>query len=159
MAIKIPEYISGKLYFNSEGSLKVVDKDKLHITLHFFEDEDPDKIIKALDKFNFDPFTVRITKIRLFPSKKPRLVAAFPEENERLKLLHRGLMKTLKINKKKLKPHITLARIKKLDHFEPRDLDIEFSVDRIYLIGSTLTEQGPVYEDLAVFPKRFKKEG
>ncbi len=70
------------------------------------------------------------------------------------------ISKTLRIGKKDnrpFKPHVTIARIKRLRNKkaildytrEKNDLEIgTFKVDRIYLMKSTLTSSGAIYEKL-----------
>jgi len=55
---------------------------------------------------------------------------------------------------KKFHPHLTLSRLKFPNKFEQEIEPMEFLVERVELIESTLTPQGPVYEVLKSLNKK-----
>ena len=109
----------------------------------------------------FDPVAVKVSGLQVFPNmRQPRVLAfGIGEGSEAI----REIMKTLraqlrqfgfKTEKRKFKPHLTVARVKYmenhdplialLEQFQPVTLESE-TLSSISLFKSSLTPQGPVY--------------
>ena len=137
-----------------------------HITLKFLGEVQPDsseKIINILKNIKFEPFSVFLDSIGIFPSENYiRVVWVGLKPEEKILELQKSideLLKPLFKKEKEFKAHITLARVKypedkkqfleQLKKIKVENKKIEIKDFR--LIKSTLTPQGPIYEDLAVF--------
>lgn len=148
---------------NSDAKLTCVNPALLHITMKFLgeiSDELMATIQGAISDYSFEPTEITVSGVRLHPKKRPRLVwadagdngwcaARVAELDEILAPL--GIARETRI----FTPHITIARIKRYDP-SLRAAAAEVSdhvfgrmrVDTIALKKSTLTPQGPVYEDI-----------
>ena len=147
-----------------------------HLTLKFLgevDDSKVDHLKEALQKIKFSSFKVKTTKIGVFPNENYiRVVWVGLEPEDKLIQLKDFVDESLKgiFSKEKdawksgisgtadggFKAHLTLARVKFLTDktkfieslkkikFEQK----EFEIKEIKLIKSTLTEEGPVYEDI-----------
>lgn len=137
-----------------------------HITLKFLGEVQPDKVenmIDALKKIKFEPFSVFLDSIGIFPSENYiRVVWAGINPEEKVLELQKNIDEALKPMFKKekdFKAHITLARVKypedkksfvqQIKNIEVENKKIE--VKDFRLIKSTLTPKGPIYEDLKIF--------
>lgn len=172
IAIDIPdnikEYITkiqGKIETTS-NKIRFVDKNNIHLTLKFLGEVEPYKTeeIKAiLKKISFKPFYVCMDKIGVFPSESYIRViwVSLKPENDILELqknIDDNLKKLFK-KEKDFKAHLTLARVKFIDDKNNfigklKKINIEekrFGVENFKLVKSTLTREGPVYEDLEVY--------
>ncbi|MBW3012400.1 RNA 2',3'-cyclic phosphodiesterase [Candidatus Woesearchaeota archaeon] len=162
VAVKIPEPVSEELrniqkQLDVKGLKHVKD---FHLTLKFYgevEDSELDNIKKELSRIIFEPFQAKLSGIGVFPNEK------------RINVVWVGLEPQDKFSKLALqfkenegfKPHVTLSRVKFInDKEELKDKisqlnvpELTFDVEWFYLVKSTLTKEGPVYEDLAVFPQ------
>jgi 2'-5' RNA ligase len=175
IAINLPEDIREKLSFfqkkYSDLPAKWVKKENLHITLAFLgyiKDEDIPKIVEIAKNVatQHEPFSIKIVKIVYGPPKvfPPRMVWAIGEKNENLGKLQENLknalteMKIPQLEKEEEKrgfiPHITLARIRKLEfrQMEPEerpqineDVDFYFEVNSIEIMESHLKRRGAEY--------------
>jgi 2'-5' RNA ligase len=175
IAINIPESI--KDYFVSvqqrldtnNAKIKLVNKYQIHITLKFIgevKEENVEFIRNVLSQIRFEPFSVRLAKIGIFPSEKyikVIWVGINPAEKiiEIQKQIDNKLISLFKKDKR-FHPHITLGRVKfvkdKKEFIKSlKDIKIEkkrFEIKEFKLIKSTLTKKHPVYEDLAIFNER-----
>lgn len=137
-----------------------------HITLKFLGELTPDKaevIKEKLSPIKFASFQMRLSTAGVFPgSSNIRVVwvGAIPEEE--IKKLQEQIDESLKEffpKEKDFKSHITIARVKFVDNKKElidsiNNIKIEkikFNVENFKLKKSTLTREGPVYEDIAVF--------
>lgn len=172
IAIEIPdnikEYITkiqGKIETTS-NKIRFVNKNKIHLTLKFLGEVQPDKteeIKEILKKISFKPFYVCLDEIGVFPSESYIRViwVGLKPENDILELQKNIDEKLKKLFKKEknFKSHLTLARVKFIDDKNNfigklKKIDIEdekFNVENFKLIKSTLTREGPIYDDLGVF--------
>jgi 2'-5' RNA ligase len=117
-------------------------------------------IRETVSEYSFEPTEITVSGVRLHPKKRPRLIWADADDHgwgaarvadldELLAPL--GIARETRI----FTPHITIARIKRYDP-SLRAAAAEVSehmfgrmrVDTIALKKSTLTPQGPVYEDI-----------
>ena len=134
-----------------------------HLTLKFLGEVDESKtneIKDILNKIEFESFSVKTTKIGVFPDMnfiRVVWVGLGPEDKiiELQKKVDEGLKDMFNVEKD-FKPHLTLARVKFIkdkekfvDSLKKIKVDPkEFKVDKIKLIKSILTPEGPVYEEI-----------
>ena len=172
IAIEIPkdikEYISKiqEKIDTTKNKIRFINKAQTHLTLKFLGEVQPDKvehITENLRKIAFKTFSVYLDKIGIFPNEnyiKVIWIGLKPEEPvlQIQKNIDEGLKKLFKKGKN-FKAHVTLARVKYIDNKENfinklKKIKIEnkkIDMDNFKLVKSTLTLQGPVYEDLGVF--------
>ena len=176
LAIDIDEDLKAKIYkvikeFKQiDANIKYVDLENLHLTLKFFGDIDTEGIdllsSKISDVVNdFGSFKIKIKGCGAFPNTKRIIVIWLGlEDDETVKKFHDELDKEfvkLGFDKdKKFSSHLTIGRMKSakgknkvkstIEQYEEVDIG-EMSVDKIILKKSTLTPQGPIYEDLEIF--------
>ena len=144
--------------------------ENLHLTLKFFGDIDTEGIDLLSSRIsevvsNFDNFNVKIKGCGAFPNtNRSKVIWLGLEEDETVKKLHDELDKEfvkLGFDKdKKFSSHLTIGRMKSgkgkneikstIEEFSEIEIG-EMDVDRIVLKKSTLTPQGPIYEDLEIF--------
>lgn len=136
-----------------------------HLTLRFLGDTDKaPEIEEELEKITFKPFKLHLDKIGVFPDESYiRVVWIGLKGDNSLGKLQKDIEAALeKFHFKKdfeFQAHITLARIKFISNrqgfiekikkikIEPK----EITINKFKLIESTLTRNGPVYEDIKVF--------
>ena len=160
---KIIDHLKG---FNVK--MKFVETENLHITLRFLGEisESDVKVIKEniIDKLKCSPFNMTLKGVGAFPStENPRVIwIGILEGFETLKNIKKEIDNMLvkngfKINYEEFVPHLTIARVKfgksnALSKFLIDYKDIEFgnvNINSIKLKKSTLTKNGPIYNDLA----------
>ncbi|MBI2557943.1 RNA 2',3'-cyclic phosphodiesterase [Candidatus Woesearchaeota archaeon] len=137
-----------------------------HLTLKFLGEVQPDKlddIIKILKNIKFEQFYTYLDSVGIFPTENYiRVVWIGLNPEFKIMELQRNIDESLKQSFKKekdFKAHITLARVKYPEDkksFVERIKNIKFEnkkmvVNNFRLVKSTLTPNGPVYDDLAVF--------
>ena len=146
--------------------IKIVDPQLIHITLKFLGEIDESKvegIKEALSSIKFSPITLKCKGVGVFPNEKfIRVIwVGIEEDNElhRLKKIADEVeekMGALGFGKSDypFSPHITIGRAKakvEIANFlrKYKDTDFgKFTVDEIKLKKSTLTQKGPIYEDV-----------
>ena len=142
-----------------------VKPDNLHITLKFLGNTE-EKDITAIQEIIsdvarlFNPFEASFNKFGFFPNKKRPRVFFISTSNEeilrKIAAAFENKLAQLNFNKgNEFKAHVTIARIKdlkNLDFFrkevEDTSLEENFSVKKITLFKSTLTQQHPIYEKI-----------
>ena len=176
LAIDVDEDLKAKMYriikeFKKiDANIKYVDLENLHLTLKFFGEIDSEGIDLLSSKIesvvsNFDEFTIKIKGCGAFPNtNRIKVIWLGIDDDELIRQLHDELDKEfvkLGLDKdKRFSSHLTIGRMRNakgknkvkstIEEFE--DVEIgEMSVDRIILKKSTLTPQGPIYEDLRIF--------
>lgn len=168
--LKVKMYKIIKEFKKIDANIKYVDLENLHLTLKFFGDIDTEGIDLLSSKIekvvsNFDGFTIKIKGCGAFPNNnRIKVIWLGLEDDDLVKQLHDGLDKefvALGFDKdKKFSSHLTIGRMKsgkgknqvKSTIEEFRDIEIgEMAVDKIILKKSTLTPQGPIYDDLEIF--------
>jgi 2'-5' RNA ligase len=148
--------------------MKFVETDNLHITLRFLGEisESDVEIIKEniINKLKCNSFNIDLKGVGAFPSpENPRVIwVGIVNGFEMLKSIKKEIDEMLikngfKINYEEFIPHLTIARIKfgksnSLSKFlnEYKDIDIgSININSIKLKKSTLTKNGPIYNNLA----------
>ena len=164
-----------------KSNLKLTSDHQLHITLKFIgntAEEKLDEIKNALKSISFLPFVIRFSEVGAFPNRKrPRVLWAGISDGSR-ELAQ--LANSVNINLEEIgierdtrpfRAHITLARVrsylpnaeKLLSKFYYYDFkgkspdSVTSTVNNIVLKKSTLTPQGPIYEDLFVLSAKEKE--
>ena len=165
-AIYIPDEIKANIleaskYFALRG-VTLVKRDALHITMHFFgeiEEKDVARIKSAMDGIRTGSFGVTVQGISFFKPEHIRVVyAGITQGAENVTEVHNRLVDSLKIHdEERFVPHITIARVRGIkdrraflelaSEYEEYDFG-SFTVDSLVLKKSTLTGEGPVYEEL-----------
>jgi len=169
IAIELPE--------NIKDYLKEIQKDlsgikgslvkDFHLTLKFLgelEENKIEKIKEKLSEIKFDKFLVNLGKIGFFPTESYiRVVWIGIEPEEKITEVQKKVDEAMKEfgfkDDFKFKSHLTLARVKFIDDKKTfveklKKLEIkplEFDVSSFSLMKSTLTSEGPVYEELKKF--------
>ncbi len=158
-----------KQYFSDIQKRIISDAAKLtltntfHLTLKFLgevKEEDVDEIKDALKAVKFEKFSILTDKTGVFPDYDYiKVVWLGLKDGSKVLELQQRIEKALEglfPKDDRFHPHITLARVKfvkdrntfakavKEAKAEPK----EFNLDCFKLIKSTLTPEGPVYEDL-----------
>ena len=152
---------------NTNADLNIVSLDKIHITLKFLGDTDPDRVDEIENVMkdsvkNIDPFDVDLDGVGVFPARDYITVvwAGVSRGTNPLTEIHRNLEE--KLVERELAdpedhdftPHATLARMKSgrgkseihdfLDKNNDRSLGI-FTLNTIQLMKSNLKSNGPQY--------------
>ncbi len=169
IAFDLPEEIKSYLReiqksINHQAKLSYAND--FHLTLKFLGDIPENKIEEIkniLKEIRVKEFNAALSGIGFFPSEtyiKVIWIGLSPEK-EIYELQQKIDSKLADLFRKddRFKPHLTLARVKfikdKIKFIrELKKIKIdrkEFNVSDFKLIKSTLTPEGPVYEDLAVF--------
>lgn len=176
LAIDIDEDLKPKIYriikqFKEiDANIKYVELENLHLTLKFFGDIDTNGLgllEKAIKNAvgGFEPFTIKISACGAFPNKNHiKVIWVGIDDDTILKDLHDRLddeFSKIGIDKdKRFSTHLTIGRMKSAKNKnkvksvieECEEIEIgEMEVNAISLKKSTLTPQGPIYEDLEIF--------
>lgn len=169
IAIDIPEEIKQQIdeikkQIKADGKINFVDTDKIHLTLKFLgEVDDLEDVKKSLEDTSFEPFELETSELGVFPNEnKIRVIWLGLKDNQcNLSQLKEQLDCCLPnfIDDKDFHAHLTIARVKFLNNRQEllesmKKIKIEpktFTVEHLKLYKSTLTPQGPVYEELMVF--------
>lgn len=176
LAIDIDEDLKPKIYKiirefkQTDANIKYVELENLHLTLKFFGDIDTNGL-KLLEKAivnvvrEFEPFKINIKGCGAFPNtNRIKVIWVGIEDDAILKDLHKKLdneFSKIGIDKdKRFSTHLTIGRMKSAKNKDKvksaieefKDFEIgEMEVRSISLKKSTLTPQGPIYEDLEIF--------
>lgn len=171
IGIQIPKEIQEKLkkiqkeLEKKRLPLRFVDVEKIHVTLNFLghlSDKDVVEVRHILDNLlpSFSPFDISLTSFRFFPDEnRIRVVALMIESEGYLEKLQKAIsdelsrLKSVLVEKREFKPHITIARardlgIKTKEIEEIKNIEIEtakWQVDSIELIESVLSRKGAKY--------------
>lgn len=149
------EHLKG-LQQELKPSVKASFPKQFHLTLQFIgERETPQEVKAQLSKLNFPRIKCALKGIGQFPEKgRPRVVWAGVKPKEELEKLHKQI-RELVGGESRFHPHITLARVKKVENreelqsFMKKDVKpLSWEVREVKLIRSTLTREGPEYETL-----------
>ena len=176
LAIELDEDLVPKIldvqkeFKKTNANIKYVNSRNMHFTLKFFGNIDLDMaedIGSAVEKVikNYSSFDLNIRNCGCFPNKKViKVLWLGLEEGSPIINLQKDLDKEFKkLGFKKEKnfiSHLTIGRVKSPKNKKEirqtieksEDIEIgQFSVSKICLKKSTLTPQGPIYEDIKVF--------
>lgn len=150
---------------SGKADVKPVAENQLHLTLAFFgeiTEEQAREKITQLEKISARAFSMRVEGTGFFPSQKFVRVFYAAAHSPELMELQKKVVEALKHKEDHpFTGHITLARVR-----SPRGLDAlralqekyektffgETLVREIVFKKSTLTREGPIYEDVARTP-------
>lgn len=168
LKIEIKQII--KEFKKIDTDIKYVSTENLHLTLKFFGNINTKKLnqIKiSAQKIieNFQPFKIEIQGIGTFPNKNHiKVIWIGIKDNKNLSQLQKELDNEYnKLGFKKerdYKSHLTIGRMKTAKNKnkvqkiikENENISIgEMTINKIYLKKSTLTPNGPIYENLVEF--------
>ena len=164
IAIDIPYLQSiASLQENIEGRVKLVEKNNIHITLKFLGDVDSEvieNIEKTIRSCLLKKYTLKLRGIGFFPNERyVRVIWIGVEDNGETKELMRCIDEKVHVmgfkKERDYVPHLTVARAKGKIRIKNEEIfrNMEFGevkVEKIKIKKSTLTDKGPIYEDLAV---------
>ncbi len=176
LAIELDEELVPKIldvqkeFKKTNANIKYVPSQNMHFTLKFFGNIDLDMvedISSAVEKVikNYSSFDLNIKNCGCFPNKKViKVLWLGLEEGSPIKDLQKDLDKEFrKLGFKKERnfiSHLTIGRVKSPKNKKEiretiervEDIEIgQMTVSKICLKKSTLTPQGPIYEDIKVF--------
>lgn len=150
-----------------ETLAKLKKVEAFHLTLKFLgkvPQEIAQGVEEKLKKVKFTPFSLTLDKIGVFPTENYiRVIWVSAKPQNEVKELQENIENALKeFNFKKdfkFHPHITLARVKFVNDREKfiknlKNIKVEqktIEVKDFRLVKSTLTPEGPVYEDIGIF--------
>jgi len=147
--------------------IRFVPIDQFHITLEFFADSNPNKIIDLLKDVSFNEFEAILDKIELIPNEKlTRVISlsslpnSFSNKLNELKYNVEKLLGVEKENKNRsFLPHLTIVRVKRkitideIKRTKEIKLDkIKFRINSFTLYESRLSSEGAVYSKIHDFP-------
>jgi len=176
IAIDLPDAIKEELSRIQEGikektkedaKLKFVEAENLHLTLRFLGEISAVQVNRAkeaLKSIHFEKFTAQLSNAGVFPSPVYiRVVWIGLEPADKIKELQEKIESILAKagfeKEKRFESHVTAARVKTIKNKELfiKTLNainvkpIEFPIDSFILKKSTLTREGPIYEDIVKF--------
>lgn len=173
IAISIPDFLKDT-FAELQSILRIgkpVSPEQFHLTLVFM-DEQPDELIEeahyALQQLEMPKLEVKLQGLDTFGSKAPSVLYVGVEKNEELDHLQEKLIATLRsagvyLNRKRFRPHVTIARfgrrLSKADLDRLRDFmvgyadfgPVPFTVESFSLYRSTLGHKGAVHDELAKY--------
>ncbi len=168
VAVELPEELRSRIHSLAEelpeDGIKVVEKDKIHLTLKFLGDIPEDKIAEIEERLRAvksKSFSCTVSGVGVFPNPNYiRVIWAGIECMEMLKLAAAVGNALEGIGKKEKRPfssHVTIARVKrKIDaraFLEKHKDEVfgDFSVSEFVLMQSELGSEGPTYTALKKF--------
>lgn len=134
--------------------------EQLHLTLAFFGDLSDEQIEKLCDALparlrGIGPVSSFIDQVSQFPNPaNPKVIAALLERSPSLQAVQAQCYLPGEDPDKHYRPHITLGRYRRSPHtpvFNPLPVAWQLEADEVLLIASELTQEGPVYTELAGF--------
>ncbi len=177
LALPLPKEIKGYLFTlasqikNPQDKINWVKRTNLHITLHFLGDTNPEQIeeqARGLEALvgSFPAFDLGLMDTGIFPhANDPKVVwvGAAPYDTT-LVSFKKSLNEYLKqhgypVDYRKFQPHITLGRVKTISRnskfihdflLEEVD-DLNFEIQELKWLKSTLTSSGAIYEEIKTF--------
>lgn len=164
-ALSIPENISSLLsgFIGGGTEVRWLEPHDYHLTLTFHESVSHEEffgLISILDLIEFEPFSLTLNGIGMFPFKDGAIIWAAVKESRELLNLQTEISESLfregfNHDRKKFKPHITLGRSKDLSPIELESIlqrgtyiqEESFLVESFSLYSSQLTPSGAVYTE------------
>jgi len=149
----------------AEDAIKPVEPQNLHLTLKFLGDmseENVNEVVKVLSTIKFDAFEMELSGIGVFPSTDRINVIWIGATGRVSELVREINLQLTKIgipeDDRAFEAHLTIARVKrKPEKLKERLKALENihigaqKVTSFVLKKSTLTSQGPIYEDVRKF--------
>ncbi len=163
IAIEVPFTKEMESLQNSiEGRVKLVERENVHITLKFLGEIDErtfEMVRQIVEDCKVGSFKIVLRGVGFFPNERyVRVVWIGVDNYEPIERMARCIDEKLRKmgfqREKSYVPHITVARakgritIRNLENFKNMKF-AEMEVKEIKIKKSTLTPNGPVYEDLA----------
>ncbi len=160
--------------FAKNFKVNFVESSSIHITLKFFEDEDPELIINSLknskEDFSLENYIFYLLGLSAFPDKKQPKVIVLPVLGEK-SLIEKNFLKIEQIlnnvgiekEVRRFKPHLTIARIKYCSYDSFKDFKywgklaglekdkLDFKLNKLKLYQSILTPEKPIYKEMYEF--------
>jgi 2'-5' RNA ligase len=148
---------------------KFVEPENLHINIKFFGEVERDKlnrILQSLESIEFNPFSVKLKSVGVFPSESyPRVIwigVNSPELKKLFEVVENELSKMgIPREVREFKPHVTICRLRsqanknmlinKLNKFKSKFFG-DILVNEVILFESKLSPRGPTYIPI----KRFR---
>ena len=167
IAVNLPEKVKKEIYEkagrvalenSSKGSLKVVEKENLHITLKFVgyvNDEELQEIIENAEKIDFNGFEIVFGNAGSFNARV--LWVGVEHGKERLEALAKIVQGVSEKGDNRFSPHVTIARNKTMPTGKAREIvekinsgkiNIKMDVERFEVMESVLGRNGPEYKIL-----------
>ncbi|MBD6956177.1 MAG: RNA 2',3'-cyclic phosphodiesterase [Thermoplasmata archaeon] len=158
------EIIEMQRYFKNRYRMKAVEVENMHITLKFIgevDDREVEKIDSILSGIYFNGFNIKLRGAGAFPDeRRARVIWIGIISDDLLKLGREVSEKLSMYNDEKFSPHLTIGRLKDITNisedlkkYRERDFG-EFYVDHFSLYKSTLTPNGPVYDEIKKYFSR-----
>ncbi len=160
-----------------QQKIRIIPPENYHVTLYFLGEISPstvDQLREELKTVTFKPFKLQLGSFETFPpltkrSKRYVLHLNVVQGSDELKSLYYQVMEIVTRlgfpkERRPFVPHLTLARIKypkppviaalrTLLEIDDSELSFpEITVSSFQLKKSTLTPQGAIYDNMAVFP-------
>lgn len=171
ICVEIPEKIKDEIEKHTKSldrsELRPVKREQLHITVLFFasvSEVQVEIVKKSMDSLSVKDFEISIKSIDAFGTRQPNVLFASVNDGGNLTAIYHQLkekieMAGIKIEERPYTPHLTIARVKEHDRIVVREINDIISRNKETLFGtfkcgaiklkkSTLTNEGPVYEDL-----------
>ncbi len=163
-AVNLPEEVKEKISKEllcaiPENGFKAVEKQNLHITMHFIGEcakENAQKIYIGIRGIRFEEFEASAEGIGVFGGRVIWLGVG--KGAEKISEIARQVFSAAGVKEERFHAHITLARNKKAERGEvlevARKLEgkkflANFKVGKVSLMESRLTSQGPVYSEVS----------
>ena len=134
--------------------------EQMHLTLAFFGDLSDEQINKLCEAMpvrlkGIAPVSSFIDQVSQFPNPaNPKVIAALADLSPTLHAVQQQCFLPGEYPDTRFRPHITLGRYRRSPHipvFNPLPVAWQFHADEVLLVASELTQEGPVYTELAGF--------
>ena len=162
------EEIQNKIKKQNLFTGKFTETENLHLTLKFLgeiKEQQITEVKEKLKKIKSEKFQAELGEIGVFSKKFLKIIWIKLKGAEKLQKQTDETLKDLFQPEHRFMSHITIARIEKvsdknkliayLKHIKPKQF--KFNIDKFFLKKSTLTPEGPVYEDISEYVLEEKK--
>ena len=175
-AVPIPESLQEEIILSTAAlrgrypKLRWVSQQALHITLNFLGEIEEKTVPQVLDAMeavrpSFNSFDIEFKGLGVFPRRGPARVLYLEAQRgiQQCQKLQQALARQLAVyappERKKFRPHLTIARVKPhTDWPEPEnegtDIALGFTVQRVALYKSILKPEGAHYEEVGAVTAR-----
>ena len=141
---------------------KKIKNQNLHLTLKFLGEVNKEKIkevIRRLNKIKFNRLNAKIDSVGVFSEKSIRIIWLHVNGFYELQKIIDDSLKDLFEKENRFMSHLTIARVKnvknkKLFLYKLNEMNIpnlEFKVNKFYLMSSKLSSRGPKYSIIKIF--------